>query len=81
MGAGGSFKPISKPMKITPNSDILIGGIHCPAGVAHETSEVTARSLVAQGLARFAPTAAAIETAKARPVIETATASPSRKRA
>jgi hypothetical protein len=81
MGAGGSFKPISKPMKITPNSDILIGGIHCPAGVAHETSEAIARSLVAQGLARFAPTAAAIETAEARPVIETATARPSRKRA
>ena len=80
MGAGGSFKPIST-MKITPNSAILIGGNHCPAGVAHETSEVIARSLVAQGLARFAPTAAVIETAEARPVIETATARPSRKRA
>jgi hypothetical protein len=68
-------------MKITPNSDILIGGIHCPAGVAYETNDATARSLVAQGLARFAPTAAAIETAEASPVIETATVRPSRKRA
>ena len=68
-------------MKIIPDSDILIGGIHSPAGVAHETSEAIALSLVAQGLARFAPTAAAIETAEARPVIETATARPARKRA
>jgi hypothetical protein len=68
-------------MKIIPNSDILISGIHSPAGVALQTSEAIALSLVAQGLARLAPTAAAIETAEARPVIENATARPSRKRA
>lgn len=68
-------------MKITPNSDILISGAHCPAGIPHETSDAIGRSLVAQGIARFSPASPAIETAEARPVIETATSRPSRKRA
>lgn len=80
MGAGGSFKPITI-MKITPIADILISGNHSPAGIPCETSPAIASALVAQGLARFTRTDSEVETAEARPVIETATARPARKRA
>ena len=55
-------------MKIVPNSNILIQGQHAEIGVPVETTEIIGKSLIAQGLAKPAPSDAAAEA----PAVETA---------
>lgn len=64
-------------MKISPTSDILIRGVHSPAGVPVEIDREHGTFLVAQRLATFvaaASKAPVIETAEADPAPETTAA-------
>ena len=56
-------------MKIVPNSNILIQGQHAESGIPVETTEIIGKSLIAQGLAKPAPTSTSAEPA---PAVETA---------
>jgi hypothetical protein len=54
-------------MNIKPNSNIAIGGRHCPAGVSFEVADSVAVELIAQGIAVRVKV---IETADAVPEVE-----------
>ena len=63
-------------MKLIPTANILICGVHSPAGVPTEAPDRVARELIAQRLARvFFP---APEVAAVQPVIETAAVQPTK---
>lgn len=67
-------------MKIIPNSNILVDGKHSEGGKPVDTDDRNARSLVAQGLAKFAVTKPS-ETADEKPTKETAQANPAKETA
>jgi len=65
-------------MKIAPNYNIAIRGVHAPAGVAVEVDDRTGMDLIAQGIAvRVTETETRrVEAAAVAPSAETAAATP-----